>query len=83
MTDGATRLVTPFAETDWRGLLKLAVESGAVSVIDRVRGVEASDPDRERWPRFKTNDDATIAVIGDMLTTTLAPAQSRTRDLDH
>ncbi len=64
MTDGAARLVTPFAEIDWRGLLTLAVGSGTASVIGRVRALEASDPDGQRWPRFKSSDDATIAVIG-------------------
>ncbi len=64
MTDGAARLVTPFAQTDWRGLLALAVGSSVASAIERVRSLEASDPDGKRWPRFKRSDDATIAVIG-------------------
>jgi hypothetical protein len=64
MTDGAARLVTPFAQIDWRGLLTLAVGSGTASVIGRVRALEASDPYGQRWPRFKSSDDATIAVIG-------------------
>jgi Protein phosphatase 2C len=63
MTDGVTRIVTPFQQTDWRGLLALALESGPAAVIQHVRTVESDDSLRQRWPSFKARDDATIAVI--------------------
>jgi hypothetical protein len=62
MSDGATRLVTPFGRTDWPGILKLGYESGPYAVIRHVRETEASDRGRTKWPRFKVSDDATIAL---------------------
>jgi hypothetical protein len=63
MTDGVSRLVTPFEQTDWNGLLALAQKAGPAAVIESVRKVEADDGEGGRWPRFKTSDDATIALI--------------------
>ena len=63
MTDGVTRLVEPFGQMDWHGLLTLTVKSGTASVIDRVRRTEAGDLGRHHWPRFKASDDATIAIV--------------------
>jgi hypothetical protein len=63
MTDGVTRLVSLFADTDWRGLIDQADKLGAASVIKRVRSIEATDPLGQRWPRFKACDDATIVVL--------------------
>jgi hypothetical protein len=63
MSDGVTRLVDPFQELDWYGLLTAAVKFGSASVIERVRRTEAGDPLRHHWPRFKVSDDATIAIV--------------------
>jgi hypothetical protein len=63
LTDGVTRLVDPFQELDWYGLLTAAVKFGSASVIERVRRTEAGDPLRHHWPRFKVSDDATIAIV--------------------
>jgi hypothetical protein len=63
MTDGVTRLVTPFEQDDWYSLLDLSVNYGSKAVIERVRRTELDDPDGNRWPRFKISDDATIAII--------------------
>lgn len=68
MTDGVSRLVSPFEKTDWRGLLELALTAGTPAVIEQVRAIEAGDPQGERWPRFKISDDATIAVTSPELT---------------
>lgn len=64
MTDGATRLVTPFERDDWNSLLNLSISNGAKAAIERVRRTERDDPEGNRWPRFKISDDAAIAVIG-------------------
>jgi hypothetical protein len=63
MSDGVTRLVSPFEQTNWPGLLAAVLNSGPASVIKHVRSIEAADARGERWPRFKVSDDATIAVI--------------------
>jgi hypothetical protein len=63
MSDGVTRLVSPFEQTSWHGLLAAVLNSGPASVIKHVRSIEAADAQGERWPRFKVSDDATIAVI--------------------
>jgi hypothetical protein len=63
MSDGVTRLVSPFEQTDWPGLLALARNIGPAALIERVRRIEADDIERTRWPRFKVSDDATIALI--------------------
>jgi hypothetical protein len=64
MSDGVTRLVDTFGQTDWPGILALAFQNGPESVIERVRKIEASDKDKKRWPRFKGSDDATIVLVG-------------------
>jgi hypothetical protein len=63
MSDGVTRLVTPFGQTDWPGILALVRKIGPTALIERVRKIESDDMERTRWPRFKVSDDATIALI--------------------
>jgi hypothetical protein len=63
LTDGGARLVDPFASLDWPGLLDLLGRAGPVEAIQRVRTIEASDPDGIRWPRNKRHDDATIVFL--------------------
>jgi hypothetical protein len=60
LTDGAARLVDPFAVVDWPELLDLTAGSPA-DLIARTRAVEQDDPRGERWPRYKTSDDAAVA----------------------
>ena len=63
LTDGAARLVMPFAAVDWSGVLDLLDRYGPAELIRRVRTVEASDPYGVRWPRNKRSDDATVAYV--------------------
>jgi hypothetical protein len=63
MSDGVTRLVTPFGQADWPGILNLALKTDPAAVIEHVRKVEATDTAGKRWPRFKVSDDATIVLI--------------------
>lgn len=60
MSDGVSCLVETYEQTSWSGLLDLA-DQGVDSVLDRVRQVEASDPEGIRWPRYKPGDDAALA----------------------
>lgn len=63
MSDGVSRLVSLFEQTDWPGVLSLVQSVGPAALIDHIREVESSDMERTRWPRFKASDDATIAFI--------------------
>lgn len=61
LTDGAARIVDPFALLDWPAVLDLLDKAGPTELIRRVRAIEAADPTCTRWPRNKTSDDATAA----------------------
>lgn len=63
-TDGYYRAVDCYALFSGVGLLdaSLAVE-GANSVLRKIRAVEATDPNCEKYPRFKPADDATAIVL--------------------
>lgn len=63
MTDGAARLVTPFALTDWKGCLGILEKQGPERLVKRVRDAERSDTSLTRWPRSKPHDDATVLYI--------------------
>ncbi|GGY30532.1 hypothetical protein GCM10010363_08870 [Streptomyces omiyaensis] len=63
LTDGATRLVTPFALTNWAGCLDILEEQGPERMIERVRDAELRDASLSRWPRSKLHDDATVIYI--------------------
>ncbi|WAL73719.1 hypothetical protein OU787_20700 [Kitasatospora sp. YST-16] len=63
LTDGAARPVDDFATTDWPGLLTLLRDTGPQSLIDHTRALERTDPHHTRWPRTKTHDDATAALL--------------------
>lgn len=62
LSDGAALLVTEFHELTWQGLLDLAYQSGPQELINATRKLEALDPDRTRWPRYKVSDDATAIL---------------------
>ncbi|MGW0034961.1 protein phosphatase 2C domain-containing protein [Streptomyces sp. NPDC003314] len=63
MTDGAARLVTPFALADWEGCLDILEEQGPKRLVEQVRDAERGDTSLERWPRSKQHDDATALYI--------------------
>lgn len=53
MSDGATRLVTPFEQATWADILNDSVKIGPASIINNIRTIEASDTHGSRWSRFK------------------------------
>lgn len=63
MTDGASRYTDVFQLGTWQDGLKILRESGPGDLIRRVRELEADDPQGERWPRFKTSDDAGAVYV--------------------
>jgi hypothetical protein len=48
---------------DWPTVLDLVDAEGPQAVLDRVRAAERSDPNCERWHRYKVHDDQAFAVI--------------------
>ncbi len=60
MTDGASRVVDLFGDLDWDQAFALVSDRGPRALLDRVRVLEAADPDRLRHPRGKGSDDATV-----------------------
>lgn len=62
-SDGATRPVDRFKVHDWRDLVATVNREGPAGWLTVVRGLEKSDPNNERWPRAKTHDDASLAMI--------------------
>jgi hypothetical protein len=59
LSDGATRLTDLYHLIGWPELVTVLREQGPAGLIGQVRAAEAGDPDRTRWPRTKTRDDAT------------------------
>lgn len=59
LSDGATRLVDRFQLATWGETLTVLTSSGPGELLRRVREVEAGDPEGRRWPRGKSQDDAT------------------------
>ncbi|MEU6424417.1 integrase [Microbispora sp. NPDC046973] len=59
LTDGAADAVNRYRLLAWRQLLDVLAHDGPVELIQQVRQAERSDPQGERWPRSKPNDDAT------------------------
>jgi hypothetical protein len=63
LTDGAALLASAFDALTWRELIALADGRGPGAVIATTRELEARDPDRTVWPRYKTHDDATAVLV--------------------
>jgi hypothetical protein len=63
LTDGAALMASHFGALSWRELVDLAVQRGPETVIEATRELEARDPDRRVWPRYKTHDDATAVLL--------------------
>jgi hypothetical protein len=60
LTDGAARIVDPFALISWRELMDLLTHQGPEALIRAVRTAEQRDAGGSRHPRFKKHDDATV-----------------------
>lgn len=61
LTDGFEAAIDDYGLVDGPGLLAAAHDLPAM--LARIRAVEAADPDRRRYPRFKRSDDATALHI--------------------
>jgi hypothetical protein len=58
LSNGASRIVSPYGVTDWPGVLELLDASGPAEIIRRVRQAEARSPED---PNAIAADDATVA----------------------
>ncbi|MET8310623.1 hypothetical protein [Micromonospora sp. NPDC005173] len=56
LSNGASRIVSPYGLTDWPGVLQLLATNGPADVVRRVRQAEAST-----GPNAPVPDDATVA----------------------
>lgn len=64
MSDGMFHAFSTFGLASLRRDLPLLGHAGAQALVDKMRTVEASDPDLNRFPRLKMGDDASIYVMG-------------------
>ncbi len=62
-TDGFLALVTEYARYDAASLLAAAETGGLAALGRELRDIERADPEGERYPRFKTSDDATALLL--------------------
>ena len=62
MSDGASRAVEVFGAFDWGGVLTLVLEKGPRALVEKVRALEAADPEQRAYPRGKERDDATVVL---------------------
>jgi hypothetical protein len=60
LSDGAAAVVDRYELTDWRSALDVMEKDGPQAIIRAARSAEDSDPQAERWPRYKVHDDATV-----------------------
>jgi len=60
LTDGAGRWVERFREGDWTDCFALLRKDGPRGLVERVRELEAADPDGTAYPRGKRHDDAAV-----------------------
>ncbi|MET7971115.1 hypothetical protein [Micromonospora sp. NPDC005305] len=63
LSNGASRLVSPYALTDWAGVLGLLSDGGPAEVVRRVRRAEADSP---AGPAAPKPDDATVVHCTDL-----------------
>jgi hypothetical protein len=64
LSDGAARWTDTFREGDWTALFDIVAKSGARSLVDRVRELEAADREERTFlGRSKTHDDATVVYV--------------------
>lgn len=66
MTDGATGVVDR-GLAGWRQVMDVLVSEGPHGLIAWNRRVDMSDPNGQRWPRYKRSDDATAVLLDNLV----------------
>ncbi|MFJ2805386.1 hypothetical protein [Kitasatospora sp. NPDC087271] len=54
-------MVTEYGMATWSEAFGLLRAGGPARLISAVQEVEATDPNGQRWPRYKAGDDAAVA----------------------
>jgi len=62
LSDGASCLVDRYGLATWTELLDV-LDQRPGELIRRIRAAEATDPEGQRWPRYKQSDDATAVYL--------------------
>jgi len=62
-SDGFLALASDYGLYDADTLVAAAEKQGLESLGAELRGIEASDPEGEKYPRFKKSDDATAVLL--------------------
>jgi len=62
-SDGFLALATDYALYDAEALLQAASARGLDALLAELRAIENEDPGGDRFPRFKTSDDATAILL--------------------
>ena len=62
-SDGFLALASDYVLYDADALVEAAERNGLESLGAELRAIEASDPDGQKYPRFKTSDDATAVLL--------------------
>lgn len=63
-SDGLTRIKDTFETvTSWKTFISYLAKTPAKEVIDHIRSIEHSDPDGQKFPRFRKHDDISMLMI--------------------
>ena len=62
-TDGFLALAANYDAYDAGGLIAAAKSRGLTALGEELRAIEAADAGGDRFPRFKTSDDATALLL--------------------
>ena len=62
-TDGFLALVSDYRRYDSETLIEAATSIGLAKLGAELREIESKDAEGARYPRFKTNDDATALLL--------------------
>ena len=62
-TDGFLALASDYGAYDLDGLMAAAQSKGLAVMGEELRAIEKDDPKAQKFPRFKTHDDATALLL--------------------
>ncbi|WP_028778104.1 hypothetical protein [Shimazuella kribbensis] len=64
ISDGLTRLVDTFRTIpSWEKFISYLAKTPAIEVINHIRSIEHSDPNGQKFPRFRKHDDISMLMI--------------------
>src|SRR6185436_21118810 len=66
----------PSGPPDWRRLAGMYATGGLAAVVSAIRDLEAADPSRSHYPRFKIHDDIAVIAVEVRPSRRLSPKQT-------